>query len=195
MARHITIIHGHPDPDHNHYGYALVQAYADGAATAGHEVKRIEVAQLDFPLLRTKDEFDNGVPPPCIVEAQHAITWADLLVFCYPLWFGSMPALLKGFLEQTLRPGFAVEDPGNGRMWKKLLKGKSARIIVTMGMPSFFYRWYYRAHSLKSLERNILEFSGVHPVKATLIGMVEYGEEDRRQQWLEKLAELGRQGK
>ena len=88
--------------------------------------------------------------------------------------FGSMPALLKAFLEQVLRPGFAFGAAERRGMPKKLLAGKSARIVVTMGMPAFFYRLYYRAHSLKSLERNILGFVGIKPVRVTLLGNVGF---------------------
>jgi putative NADPH-quinone reductase len=104
-----------------------------------------------------------------------------------------VPALLKGFLEQVFRHGFAMEaEPG--KIWKKKLKGKSARIVVTMGMPAFFYRWYFGAHSLKSLERNIFRFSGVRPVRTTLIGAVE-GSQARRLHWLEEMHRLGRRGR
>lgn len=83
-----------------------------------------------------------------------------------------MPALLKGFLEQIARPGFALSN-SNGGVPKKLLSGRSARLVVTMGMPATVYRWLFRAHSIKALERNILGFIGIAPIHKTLIGMVE----------------------
>src|SRR5436190_5514212 len=140
MAKQIVIIQGHPDPQGNHYGHALAAAYAKSAMAAGHEVRIIEVAKLDFPLLRSKEDFDHGVPPEAIRQAQQTIRWAEHLVIFYPLWLGAMPALLKAFLEQTFRPGFATPKLDEGKPWKKLLAGKSARIVVTMGMPAFFYR-------------------------------------------------------
>src|SRR3546814_3372437 len=76
-------------------------------------------------------------------------------VILYPLWLGDVPALLKGFLEQILRPDFAIDEGSTG-MSAKLLTGRSARIIVTMGMPAPIYRLFFRAHSLKSLDRNLL---------------------------------------
>jgi putative NADPH-quinone reductase len=194
MVRHIVVIQGHPDAQVRHFGHALADAYAKGAEDGGHEVRRIEVATLDFPLLRTKDEFE-GTPPESIRIAQETIRWADHLVIVYPLWHGSMPALLKAFFEQVFRPGFGVEYHKSGRMPKKLLIGKSARIVVTMGMPAFFYRWFFFAHSLKSLERNILSFSGIGPIKASLIGTVEGMSEEQRAAWSEKIRVLGERGK
>jgi putative NADPH-quinone reductase len=193
MTKHIAIIQGHPDSRGNHFGHSLAGAYAKGAEEAGHEVKAIDVARLEFPLLRSKEEFENGDPPDSIREAQNAINWADHLVIFYPLWLGSMPAILKAFLEQTFRPGFATPKPDAAKPRHKLLAGKTARIVVTMGMPAFIYRWYFRAHSLKSLERNILGFCGIGPIRESLIGMVEAGEA-RRKKWIEKIRALGRKG-
>ena len=195
MGKRILLIQGHPDTQRTHLGYALAHAYAEGALAAGHEIQRIEVAQLDFPLLRTKLEFDHGTPPGVIQAAQESLKWAEHLVLFYPLWLGTMPALLKGFLEQVFRPGFAMTIPEEGKSGRKLLKGKSARIVVTMGMPAFFHRWFYRAHSLKSLERNILSFCGIGPIKASLFGMVEAVKPAKREKWLAKMRALGRSGK
>ncbi|MGD9000120.1 MAG: NAD(P)H-dependent oxidoreductase [Granulosicoccaceae bacterium] len=191
MRRHIVIIQGHPDATKHHYGHALAEAYAQGAQQAGHEVKTINVAELDFPLLRSYEEFYELAPPPIIQLCQDDIRWADHLVFIYPLWLGSMPALLKGFIEQVFRHGFAMEAGKGGKFWKKLLKGKSARIVITMGMPAFLYRWVFRAHSLKSLEKNVLKFCGIKPVRESLIGNVE-GSAKYRERWLKKMEELGK---
>lgn len=194
MAKHIVIIQGHPDASRRHFGHALADEYAKGAQDGGHEVKRIEVGALDFPILRTKEDFENGTPPAPIVQVQEAIRWADHLVILYPLWHGSMPALLKGFFEQVFRPGFGAEYQGS-RMPKKLLVGKSARIVVTMGMPAFVYRWLFRAHSLKSLTRNILSFCGIAPIRSSLIGNIEGMTDRQRMAWLDELRGLGMLGK
>jgi putative NADPH-quinone reductase len=144
-------------------------------------------------LLRSYDDFYRGEAVDVIRHCQDDIRWADHLVIVYPLWLGTMPALLKGFFEQVLRPGFAIQPDDQGKTWQRLLTGKSARIIVTMGMPAFIYRWYFRAHSLKSLERNILRFTGIHPVRESLIGMVE-GNPAARQRWLQKCRACGQAG-
>ncbi len=187
MSR-ITVIDGHPDPERGHFGHALADAYAEGAETR-HEVMRVEVGALDFPLLRRPGAWLEDKPPPAIVAAQQAIHWADHLVFVYPLWLGDVPALFKGFLEQVARPGFAIGRIGKG-FPEKLLLGRSARVIVTMGMPAAFYNYYYRAHSLKSLERNILAFSGVAPIRHSIVGSVDKSDAHRRK-WLQRIRELG----
>jgi putative NADPH-quinone reductase len=195
VAKHIVIVQGHPDPGGGRYGHALANAYGEGALEAGHEVEILPVAEFDFPLIRTKQDFDRGEPPEVIRESQQAIARADHLVIIHPLWLGSMPALLKAFLEQVFRPAFAFEKPKEpGRPGKKLLKGKSARVIVTMGMPGFAYRWFYRAHAVKSLERNILAFAGFRPIHRTLIGMVEARDDTGRRKRLAEVRKLGQLG-
>ncbi|OYW83707.1 MAG: hypothetical protein B7Z20_12200 [Sphingobium sp. 32-64-5] len=115
--------------------------------------------------------------------------WADHLLILYPLWLGDMPALLKAFLEQVMRPGFAI-DEGSAGAEAKLLSGRSARIIVTMGMPAPFYRFFYRAHSLKSLDRNILRAVGFDSARYSIIGSVE-ASAPAREAWLRSVALLG----
>lgn len=190
--RKIVILQGHPDPAGGHLGHALVQSYREGAEDAGHEVRVLNIAGLDFPLLRTQQDFDEGEAPEVIVSAQTDIAWADHILISFPLWLGDMPAVLKGFLEQTLRPGFATSKVEKGAQWERCLKGKSARVIVTMGMPALAYRWYFGAHSLKSLKRNILGFCGIRPVRHNLFGLVEEASDQKRRAWLEKMRDLGR---
>ena len=191
MARNILLILGHPDTSAPHLTDFLAQAYARGAEQAGHTVRRIRVAELDFPLLRSQHEWEHGALPPGLVTAQADIAWAQHLVLFFPLWLGDMPALLKGFLEQVARPGFAFHTDGKNPLGRKGLTGRSARVVVTMGMPALLYRWYFRAHSVKSLERNVLGFVGIAPVHATLIGMVEQLGTRGVDRWAEKLALLG----
>jgi len=190
--KRILLIVGHPDPKGGHLCQALAQAYADGAAEAGHALRRIDVAQFDFPLLRSADEWERSALPATLKPAQDDIEWAQHMVLFFPLWLGDMPALLKGFLEQVARPGFAFHDDGNGGFGKKGLSGRSARVVVTMGMPALVYRYYFRAHSLRSLERNVLGFVGIAPVHETLIGMVDRMQANECERWFTRLRTLGR---
>jgi putative NADPH-quinone reductase len=189
--RKILILDGHPDPDRQRYIHALAVAYAQGASAAGHEVRRIDVAALELHSLRSNEEFTHGTPSETIRRCQQDLVWAEHVVIAFPLWLGDMPGLLKILLEQVARPGFAFGASRSKGLPRKLLAGRSARIIVTMGMPAFFYRWYYRAHSVKNLERNILAFCGISPARRTLLGMVEGVSDARRQRWLAQMRKLG----
>jgi putative NADPH-quinone reductase len=189
----ILLIQGHPDRVLPHFGHALADAYEVGARYAGSEVRRVNVAELNFPLLSSEENWKNGALPDSLLGAQQDINWANHIVLFFPLWLGDMPALLKGFLEQVLRPTFAFESAKETEPFSnKRLKGRSARVVVTMGMPALVYRWYFRAHSVKALERNILGFVGISPVRETLIGGIGGLKEADATQWLEKLHQLGR---
>ena len=190
--RRILVIQGHPDVTENHLGHALAHAYASAATTAGHQVRTVTPAQIDFPLLRSQKEWEHGPLPSALQKAQDDIAWSQHLVLFFPLWLGDMPALLKGFLEQVARPGFAFRKEGGNPFGQKGLAGRSARVVVTMGMPALVYRFYFRAHSVRSLERNILGFVGISPVHETLIGMVDSLDEDGRANWLNRMAAFGR---
>ena len=193
MSRRIAIIIGHPDTSPKRLCRALAASYADGARSRGHQVEVIDIAALDFPLLRTTEEFQHGSIPPGLAGAAKAITDAEHVVFVFPLWLGTMPALLKGFLEQVMRPGtaFAYPEAGKGGLPKTLLKGRSARVVVTMGMPAFFYRFWYLGHGIAGMRRNILNFVGISPVRETLFGMVEGVSDTKRGTWLAKMRSLG----
>jgi putative NADPH-quinone reductase len=192
MGKRILLIQGHPDAGAPRLCHALEDAYARGADAAGHEIRRVDVARLDFPLLRSQHEWEHEALPAGLTEAQAAIKWAEHIVLFFPLWLGDMPALLKGFLEQVARPGFAFAQGARNPFTAKALGGRSARVVVTMGMPALVYRWYFRAHSIKSLERNILGFVGIAPVDETLIGMVGNPDSTAAGKWLAKLEKLGR---
>lgn len=188
MPRNILIIQGHPDPAGGHLCHALADAYAQGARDAGHPVARIEIAGTDFPWLRTQEEFERGPLPESLKAAAEAITAAEHIVLIFPLWLGTMPAIVKAFLEQVMRPGVAFEYQARG-FPKKLLKGRSARVVVTMGMPPLFFRWFYFAHGIAGLKRNILSFVGLGPVRQTFYGM---GGAKGAGRWLDEMRALGK---
>lgn len=191
MKRRILVIDGHPDPDRARLIHGLADRYADGALAWEHEVRRIDLATTEVPILRSREEWAKRRPAPAIADAQASIGWADHIVFFYPLWLGDVPALLKAFLEQVMRPGFALNDQGS--LGGGLLRGKSATVVVTMGMPAAFYALWFRSHSVKSLERNILRFVGIGPVHHILYGAVEQNAA-KRARWLDDMFLLGTGG-
>ncbi|WP_018872709.1 NAD(P)H-dependent oxidoreductase [Thioalkalivibrio sp. ALJ16] len=186
----ILILQGHPDPQPGHLDHALAAAYQEGAEQSGHAVDTYTIARRDIPLLHNQAEFLDESVPPAVLEAQELIESAGHLFLIYPLWLGDMPAGVKAFLEQTLRPAFVADGDMNALRHTRL-RGRSVRIVVSMGMPALAYRWWFGAHSLKNLERNILRFCGFGPVRHTLIGR-NGGDAATRERWLERMRELGR---
>lgn len=195
MNRRILIVLGHPDNRPERFCHALADAYADGAAEGAHQVRRISVADLGLAPLTSRQEWEGDPVPAAVQACQDDISWAEHLVVFYPLWLGDMPALLKTFFEQVFRPGFAMPPANGGSPMAKLLKGRSARVVVTMGMPALLYWLYYGGHSLRALRRSLLGFVGIAPVRFTVIGLVEAGGAKRHQKWLDRVKGLGRAGR
>ncbi len=192
MARRIAVIQGHPDPAGHHLLHAMADAYAEAAIVAGHQVRRIEVGKLEFSLLRTQEDFETSALPPALLQPREDMRWSEHWVFLFPLWHGTMPALLKGFLEHIFRPGFAMEYRKEG-FPRRLLAGHSARIVVTMGMPVPLYRWYFGAYGLRAFERSMLSFAGIKPIRESLYGLT-FANERKRARWIEDMRKHGRRG-
>ncbi len=192
MAR-IVLVQGHPDNDPARFCRALADAYRDGAVKAGHSVSVVDVSALQFDPLRSRTNWEDDAPPIAIAQAQKAIEDAQHLVFIFPLWLGTLPALLKAFLEQVMRPGFAF-TPSKGGL-RGRLKGRSSRIIVTMGMPALVYRLWFCSHGIASFRQGILAFVGIKPNRASLVGSIETMGERRRRAWLDYVNSLGRKAR
>lgn len=191
MKKKILIILGHPDK--TSFNAALAASYTDGAVVGGAEVREIFLGELAFdPILRSGYKEKQALEPD-LIAAQESIKWADHLVWVYPIWWGTMPALLKGFLDRTLLPGFAFKYRENSRWWDKYLTGKSGRMIVTLDAPVLYDWLIYGAGGRKTMKKAVLEFCGVKPVRVTAFGQVKFSDDVKRQKWLSKVNELGRQ--
>ncbi len=185
----ILIINGHPDKES--YNYAIFESYKKGAATSGAEVKEIRIGELNFnPNLqfgyRKRTELE-----PDLLDAQEKIKWADHLVWIYPVWWGSVPAMMKGFIDRVFLPGFAFKKRENSVWWDKYLTGKTARLICTLDQPSWYYKWIYGGPSHKAMKKLTLGFIGVKRVKITTIGPLRLSTDAFRAKWLKKIEKLG----
>ncbi|MED1948222.1 MULTISPECIES: NAD(P)H-dependent oxidoreductase [Brevibacillus] len=185
----ILVIIGHPDPES--YCSALAHAYMKGAEGKDAQIRTIDLSQIAFdPNLkhgyRKRTELEDDLK-----EAQDLIRWADHLVIVYPTWWGTMPAILKGFFDRVLLPGFAYKYREGSPLWDKLLTGKTAHLIVTMDTPSWYNRLIYWQAGHLVMKRNILKFCGIKPVKVTEISGVNAAAEEKRKKWLEKVKQLG----
>jgi len=192
MSNSIAVVVGHPAK--SSFCRALAAAYCEGAKDAGYAPVLMALSDMTFdPILHEGYRVDQPLEPD-LVEAQKTIKAASHLVLIYPLWAGGMPALLKGFFERTFLPGFAYSE-SSGNMAGGLLKGRSVRLVITMGMPAIVYRTYFGAHSLKALKRGLLGLCGLGPIRTTLLGGVEAAGQAGRDKWLERMRRLGEHGR
>jgi NAD(P)H dehydrogenase (quinone) len=189
----ILIINGHPDKES--LCSELAESYKRGADISGVVCKLVNLTDLDFnPVLkfgyRERTELE-----PDLVRVQQDISESDHLVIVYPNWWSTYPALLKGFIDRVFLPGFAFKYRDNSPMWDKLLKGKTARLIVTMDTPGWYYRLINRNAGHNAMKVGVLEFSGIKPVKITSFGPVKTSSEKKRAEWLTLTEKLGKEQK
>jgi putative NADPH-quinone reductase len=188
--KNIAILYGHPDPSHERLCYALSKAFQDAAQLTGHAVRRVDLADVDFESVTSSSDYKQGDVDTDIKRVQEMISWADHILIIFPLWMGSMPGKFKMLVEQVFRPGFALDYSEDG-FPGKLLEGKSADVVVTMGMPTVAYKGFYFSHGIRNLRRNILQFCGIYPVKVTYFGGVDFAQNDAKQKWFKKMSYLG----
>jgi len=180
----VLLVLGHPRRDSLCGG--LADAFAAGARQAGVELRRLDLCELQFNPNVVAGSPRNQPLEPAIREAVELVRWADHMVFVFPTWWGTMPALMKGFLDRVLMPGFAFEEHYEGSGWDKLLTGRSAHLVTTMDTPRWVYRWIYKAPGLNSLARATLGFCGIEPVRTTIFGVVKDSDSATRARWLQE---------
>ncbi len=194
MPKKILVIMGHPAVSRKSFCEALAEAYCDAARKAGHAVEYIKLSDLKFdPLLH--DGYTGHQPfEPDIRDAREKLRHTDHIVFIYPLWLMMIPALLKGFLERTFTNDFAFQPKAKNPLGAGLLRGKTARLVQTMGMPTFIYRLYFHAPGAKALKA-LLSFCGIVPVAITYCGAIDDAHDARRNNYLRQMETLGTAGK
>jgi len=189
----ILVINGHPDK--TSFCSELAKSYKKGADSSGAECILVNIIDLKFdPVLyfnyNTKTELE-----PDLLHIQEEILNSDHLVFVYPNWWGTYPALLKGFIDRVFVPGFAFKYRKNSPFWDKLLTGKTARLIVTMDTPKWYYSLFYKNTGFHAIKTGVLQFCGIKPVSITSFSPVRSADETKRKKWLNEIEEIGKKQK
>jgi NAD(P)H dehydrogenase (quinone) len=182
----IYVLLGHPDA--TSFNGKIAQTYVDAATQKGHEVRLQKLGEMKFdPILwegyKSKQELE-----PDLKQAQENLLWCDHWVIVYPIWWGSFPALLKGYFDRVLLSGFAFKYKKDSPMWDKLLKGRSAQVITTCDAPTLWIWLMYRNSDLNTVRRAILEFCGFSFKSSTRIGRLRYLQEKDRTKILDQIA-------
>lgn len=187
------IINGHPDKVS--FCFALAESYKKGADSTGADCKLVHLIDLDFNPILTFGYRKVSELEPDLVKMQQEILRADHLVFVYPNWWATFPALLKGFIDRVFVPSFAFKYRENSPFWDKLLAGKTARLIVTMDTPKWYYYLMNKNAGHNAMKIGVLEFCGIKPVKITSFASVKSSDEVKRKQWLAEVGKLGKEQK
>ena len=169
IMKKVLLILAHPDK--NSLSAKLLDFYYDNANQKGCEVRQIFLGDLNFNLNLAKGYKEIQELEPDLKKSQEDILWADHLVFAFPIWWYTFPALLKGFIDRVFLPGFAFKYKKKSPIPDKLLQGKTADIICTSGAPRLFY--FFKGGNIgPSLLKRILRFCGIKTRNKILIGSV-----------------------
>ena len=190
MGKRILLILGHPST--KSFCAALAERYAQSALDAGHEVRQLRLGEMVFdPVLR--DSYQQIQPlEDDLSAAQSDILWAEHLTLVYPIWWGGIPALLKGFFDRVLLPGFAFKYRKGKAFPDKLLNGRTAHLLVTMDTPPWYYRLIYRMPGLHEVRKTTLEFCGIKPLRTLTFGPVLGSTDQQRRSWLQQAQAIAR---
>jgi putative NADPH-quinone reductase len=187
--KHVLIINGHPDKES--FNYALSKAYIKGADKTNAVISQINIADLEFnPNLefgyRKRMELE-----PDLVSSIEKIKKADHIVWVFPMWWYGYPALMKGFIDRAFLPTITYQPIEGKALPKKLLKGKSARLIITADTPKWYDFLIMKSPAINQFKNGTLKFCGISPVKTTYIAAIKNSTSDFREKWLKKVTLLG----
>ncbi len=178
--------------------HALAQSYVDAARTAGADVRVVDLARdavPGHPSLRDEVRLprtDADVPlSPDVAGYIADVDWADHLVFFFPQWWGSVPAALKSWIDRVFVRGFAYRYRPTGRLWDKLLTGRTARIVMTMDSPSAWNAWVYRDAPIRTVRNATLEYCGIKVRGVTRLSEVRHRADADRERWVRGMASFG----
>lgn len=188
----IFVLLGHPDKDS--LNCTLADEYQRGAEEAGHDVRRMNISDLKFdPILHFGYRQIQELEPD-LLAFQENVRWCEHFVILYPSWWSTMPALLKGLIDRTWLPGFAFKFSASGNLWNKLLKGKSATMIVTSDTVPLVQRLIF-GDTTNELRKGILWFAGFSPIRVYKFGYLKHFGIWRRERMKRKVYRLGKKAK
>lgn len=182
--KQILIINDHPDKES--FNYALSEAYRSGASTTNANIDRINITDLVFePNLKYGFRQRMDLEPD-LIDGLNKIKRADHIVWVFPIWWYGYPAMMKGFIDRTFLPGIVFENEEGKVFPKKLLKGKTARLIVTADTPLWYNNLIMKKPAVHQMKKGTLQFCGINPVNVTYMAIVKSSSEATRAKWLKK---------
>ncbi|GAA0772614.1 flavodoxin family protein [Roseibium denhamense] len=186
----ILVLNGHPAK--KSFCGALAQGYTDSARTHGHEVRVQQVSALRFDSDFGVSSFRDAKPwEPDLEAFWQNLEWCDHLVLTHPLWWGGMPAKLKGLIDRVFLPGLAFQYVKGKPLPEKLLKGRTSEVLVSSDTPGWFFRWVYGAGIKKQTKMQILDFCGLKMKRYSWFSTIRGSSEAEREKMLERARKLG----
>ena len=192
--KRIFILNGHP-AEHS-LSRTLVEAYADAARQAGHEVRITHLHDLHFDGDFEWVNFEHPKPlEPALEQWLQDLSWSEHFMMSTPMWWGGLPAKLKGLFDRALLPGRTFDTRKKTLLGlpTPMLTGRTARVVITSDTPGWFMRLAYKNALLWQVRRQILEFVGLKPTRLTHLGPASEAKPEQVQRWVKQIQQLGTQ--
>ena len=172
-------------PDAQSFNAAIFDTYVKNIDRQKNEVQTLNLSKMKFdPVLRYG--YRQRMNPDAEIEhSQELIKWAEKIVFIYPIWWSSMPSLLKGWLDRVLTPGFAYNTQHTTSV--KHLSGRTAELFMTCDAPAFYYRWMTPT-PVRLMRQHILERCGIKTQRVQILGKARKISDTQRKKWLNRIA-------
>ncbi|WP_062059798.1 NAD(P)H-dependent oxidoreductase [Aquimarina longa] len=187
--KQLLIINGNPNK--NSFNYALSEAYKAGAYATECAISQINIADLQFNPNLQYGYTQRMELEPDLVDTIEKIKKADHIVWVFPVWWFGLPALMKGFIDRTFLPGITYQPIEGKALPEKLLKGKTARVIITSDTPKWYNYLFMKSPVIHQFKKGTLEYCGISPVKITYISPINGSDLKFREDWLKKITQLG----
>lgn len=181
-----AVIYAHPNP--NSFNGAILNQVIKALEDGKHSYDVIDLYKDRFDpvlLFDEKKRRSDMKRDPETAEYRRIVKNADHLIFIYPLWWGGMPAIMKGFIDRVFAAGEAYTY--QGKLPKGLLKARMASVYYTADAPSWYLRFWRRDADWVTVKDVVLKFCGVRRVKRLLFAGVKDSSEEKRTQWLDRV--------
>ena len=188
MRRKVLVLAANPKEESftNH----LAEMYARSASKE-HDVQVLKLTDIRFNLDLPNAYNELPEMEESLRSFQLSLEWCDHFVIFTPIWWGALPAKLKGLIDRTLLPGFAFQYEKGKVIPKKLLTGKTARVVMTMDTPPWYYTLIQGAPAIRQLKGATLKFVGFKSVKSKMLGPIINSTDTARSKWVNEMSKLG----
>lgn len=189
-GKRILVLNGHPAK--SSISKSLTEAYNVSASNAGHDVRILHLADLSFDMDHGFGGYQEHKPlEECLQQFQDDLQWSEHFVLMTPMWWGGLPAKLKGLFDRTLLPGWAFDTKQRKNGFPKpLLTGRTANVFVTSDTPDFFFWLLYRKSLFRQIKGQILGFVGIKPTQITHFAPVGKAEDEKIEIWISEVNKI-----
>ena len=190
--KRIFILDGHPAA--KSLTRSLAEAYGDAARAAGHEVRTAHLHDLAFDPDYGFGGYENVKPlEPALERFLEDLEWAEHVVIAAPMWWGGLPAKLKGLFDRALLPGrtFDTRNTNAMGMPSPMLGGRTGRVILTSDTPGWFMRIAYGSALIRQLRGQILGFIGIRPARVSWLAGASAPKPGAVARWMGDMRRIG----